>query len=81
MPFQGTAADIMKLAMIKVRGHLDKYPETKMLLQIHDSILIEVSTVQADKLAKEIKQIMENAAKLDVKLTVDTSTGSNWGEL
>lgn len=81
MPFQGTAADIMKLAMIKLAAHLEKYPEAQMLLQIHDSILIEVPQNQAEKLAKEVKEVMENTTKLDVKLTVDTSVGGNWGEL
>ncbi|MGI9027496.1 MAG: DNA polymerase, partial [Candidatus Saccharimonadales bacterium] len=81
MPFQGTAADIMKLAMVKLADHLEKYPQAKMLLQIHDSILIEVPQDQAEKLAKEVKEVMENTAKLDVKLTVDTSVGANWGEL
>ncbi|MBW3568814.1 DNA polymerase I [Candidatus Parcubacteria bacterium] len=81
MPFQGTAADIMKLSMVKVREYLEDYPEAKLLLQIHDSILIEAPEDQANQLAKEIKRVMEDAHKLEVKLTVDTSIGSNWGEL
>lgn len=81
MPFQGTAADIMKMAMIKLRKHLENYSNAHMLLQIHDSILIEVPEHQAEALAREVKEIMENTAKLDVKLTVDTSINKNWGEL
>jgi DNA polymerase-1 len=81
MPFQGTAADIMKLAMIKLNEKLKKYPDVHILLQIHDSVLVECPEIQADDLAKEIKQIMENVDKLDVKLTVDTSIGRDWGKL
>ena len=81
MPFQGTAADIMKLAMIKLDKGLEKYPDVHILLQIHDSVLVECPQAQADDLAKEIKQIMENVDNLGVKLTVDTSVGRDWGKL
>ena len=81
MPIQGTEADLMKLAMIKVQEDLDKRKDCHMLLQIHDSILIECPTDQAKGLAAEIKEIMENIYKLPVNLTVDTYIGQNWGEL
>jgi DNA polymerase-1 len=82
MPVQGTEADLMKLAMIKVQDYLDENrKDTHMLLQIHDSILIETPDDQAEGLAKDIKAIMEGVYKLPVKLTVDTSIGKNWGEL
>lgn len=81
MPLQGTCADIMKLAMIDVQKKLEKNADTRMLLQIHDSVLVECPEAQADELAREIKNIMENVYKLDVKLTVDTVIGKNWGEL
>lgn len=81
MPFQGTAADIMKLAMIKLDEKLKEYPDVYTLLQIHDSVLVECPQVQADDLAKEIKQIMENVDNLGVKLTVDTTVGRDWGKL
>ena len=81
MPLQGTCADIMKLAMVKVQAMLDKQKDTNMLLQIHDSVLVETPESQADELARGIKEIMENVYKLDVKLTVDTSIGKNWGDL
>lgn len=83
MPFQGSAADIMKLAMVKVQEKLDqsKAGNAKILLQIHDSLIVECDAEEAEATAKLIKDAMENAYKLPVKLTVDTSTGKNWGEL
>ncbi len=82
MPFQGTAADLMKMAMIDIQRHLDKKrPESHQLLQIHDSILVEAPEAEAEQLAEELKNIMQNVHKLPVKLTVDTAIGKNWGEL
>jgi len=80
MPFQGSAADVMKLAMIEVDKKLADTP-CKMLLQIHDSILAECPEAEAEKTAKLLKETMENVVKLPVKLTVDTDIGKNWGEL
>lgn len=83
MPFQGSAADIMKLAMIKVQQELDKKEagHSKILLQIHDSLIVEAPEKNAEEIAMLLKETMENAHKLPVKLTVDTSVGKNWGEL
>ena len=90
MPFQGTAADIMKMAMVAVQEKLDKMAadkdysienQPKILLQIHDSILVECIESQAESVAKMIKETMENVVKLPIKLTVDTAIGKNWGEL
>ncbi len=79
MPFQGTAADIMKLAMIAVAK---KLPEgAQMLLQIHDSILIECKDGQVSEVSKLLKETMESIYKLPVHLKADISTGKNWGEL
>ncbi len=80
MPFQGSAADIMKLAMVKLQKELDG-TDCKLLLQIHDSVIAECDEKDAEKMAKLFKDVMEAAHKLPVKLTVDTSTGKNWGEL
>lgn len=78
-PLQGTAADIMKLAMVKID---EKLPNgTKMLLQIHDSILVESPKADAEKVGKILKDTMESAYKLPVKLKADISIGKNWGEL
>ncbi len=89
MPLQGSAADIMKIAMIKVQEHFDRFTDDskqvtekpRMLLQIHDSILVECFKHQAEQVGKILKDTMENAYKLPVKLKVDVSTGQNWGEL
>ncbi|MDQ3123616.1 MAG: DNA polymerase, partial [bacterium] len=79
MPIQGTAADLTKLAMVRVQ---EKLPEgSNMLLQIHDSILIEVPEKDADKVGKILVEVMENVYELPVKLKADISVGKNWGEL
>lgn len=80
MPIQGTEADLMKMAMIEVQKKLEG-TECKQLLQIHDSILVECPEDQAESIAEMLKSTMENIHKLPVNLTVDTSTGRNWGEL
>jgi DNA polymerase-1 len=81
MPIQGLAADIMKLAMIKVYEKYKKNNFVKMILQVHDEIILEVREKDAEKISKEMKEIMENVYKLKVPLVVDTKTGLNWGEL
>jgi DNA polymerase I len=80
MPLQGTAADIMKVAMINVAAKLDN--DCKLLLQIHDSLILEVPKAKAEKVGQMVKETMENAyTKLSVKLKTDISIGKNWGEL
>ena len=83
MPVQGTEADLMKLAMIKIDRLLrELHNDCQMLLQIHDSILVECPEESAEKVTALLKEIMENIyPKLPVKLTVDTTVGNNWGEL
>lgn len=79
MPIQGTEADLMKMAMIKIEKEVGN--ESSQLLQIHDSVLVECPEWKAKKLSKEIKDIMENIYKLPVHLDVDIEIGQNWGEL
>lgn len=91
MPLQGTAADLMKMAMVKVQQELDQLSakssqlsaanHPQMLLQIHDSILVETPESLAKQVGDLLKDTMENIYKLPVKLKVDISTGHNWGEL
>jgi DNA polymerase-1 len=82
MPLQGTAADIMKIGMIKVDELLrSQHNDCQMLLQIHDSVLVECPAEVADHIADLLKETMENAYKLPVKLTVDTAVGDDWGDL
>jgi DNA polymerase-1 len=82
MPIQGTEADLMKLAMVKVDEELAKIPGAKQLLQIHDSILVECEETDAQTVADMLKRTMEAIdPDLPVKLLVDVSIGQNWGEL
>lgn len=82
MPIQGTESDLMKMAMIQVYNKLNNdFPDCKMLLQIHDSIMVECPADQAEKVGQMLKETMESVAKLPVKLDVDIEVGKNWGEL
>jgi DNA polymerase I len=80
MPIQGTAADLTKLAMVRVVKQL---PEgARLIMQVHDSLLVECDESQAAEVGKILKEIMEAVyPNLGVKLKVDVSTGKNWGEL
>lgn len=85
-PAQGTEADITKLAMIEIEKWLEKEYGTKeyrpyLLLQIHDSFLLECPKSEIQKVADHVKKIMESITKIAVPLTVDISVGPNWGEL
>lgn len=79
MPIQGTEADLMKMAMLKVEKELEGLG--KQILQVHDSILVECPKENAEKVAHILKETMEDIYELPVKLKVDVSTGDNWGEL
>lgn len=80
MPIQGTEADLMKRAMLKVDELLDG--QGIQILQIHDSILIECAEANAEAIATLLKEVMENIApELKIKLKVDVHTGKDWGEL
>jgi DNA polymerase-1 len=82
VPIQGTEADLVKLAMVRVDQKLrDQHNDCNMLLQIHDSVLVECPEEVAERVAKLLKQEMEAVYELPVKLTVDTTIGDNWGEL
>jgi DNA polymerase-1 len=78
-PLQGTAADIIKRAMISVEQTL-KGKEARMLLQVHDELVVEAPEAQAANYAAQVKHVMENAAHLTVPMTVETFIGSNWNE-
>ncbi len=80
MPIQGTEADLMKLAMIKIEEKLGDLGQ--QILQIHDSVLVECPAKNAEKVGKILKETMEAIApKLPIKLKVDVESGKNWGEL
>jgi len=81
MPIQGTAADIMKLAMVGVAKNQWLAANSKMLLQVHDELVFEVANDKVKEAAKEIKTIMENVYQLAVPLKMELEVGDNWGEL
>ena len=78
-PIQGTAADIMKIAMINVYNKLNKEKlKSKIVLQIHDELIIETLESEVETVRKILKEEMENAAKLSVSLDVDLQVGKTW---
>ena len=80
-PIQGSAADIIKLAMIKVFEKLkSEVPTAHLILQVHDELIVECEQKDADKVCGILATEMENAANLSVKLTADASYGKNWLE-
>ena len=79
MPIQGTAADMIKLAMIKIHYELEKRKaKTKMVLQVHDELVFDAHKDEVDELRPMIKEIMETAMPVDVPIVVDTGVGENW---
>ena len=83
MPIQGTEADLMKLAMIKVQQLLDRdYPKARQILQIHDSILVECPRTETKAIAALLVDAMEQVyPKLGVRLRVDVKIGAHWGDV
>lgn len=80
-PIQGTAADIIKIAMIKVFDTLKKeVPDAKLILQVHDELIVEARAENAEKVCKILEKEMKSAAKLKVELKSDAHTGKNWLE-
>ena len=80
-PLQGSAADLMKLAMIRVDRALREYGEDAvMLLQIHDELLIDVAASARDRVAAVVRDAMEHAMELSVPLDVSVKAGANWAE-
>ena len=80
-PIQGSAADIIKLAMINIHRRLKKeHWESKMLLQVHDELVFDVPKAEVERLTAMVKEEMENAFTLDVPLVVDVGIGQNWLE-
>ena len=80
-PMQGTAADIIKRAMIELdRVLLDTKLDVNMIMQVHDELVFEVKESQLKKAEKIIKECMVGAAELSVPLVVDVGIGTNWDE-
>lgn len=81
MPIQGTAADLIKLAMIKINKELPEVsPKSKMILQVHDELVFEVPGKEIKKVAKFIDEAMCSVMKLRAPIEVEVSAGDNWGE-
>ena len=81
-PIQGTAADIMKIAMLKIPGALRKAGlNGKMLLQVHDEIVLECPKSELDSTARVVQETMQTAYPLDIPLLTEARWGSNWGEM
>ena len=80
-PIQGTAADLLKMAMIKIHNQLpDISAKSKMLLTVHDELVFEVPKNEVDKVSKFIKNTMENIYTLKVPIKVDVHSANNWGD-
>jgi DNA polymerase-1 len=79
MPIQGTAADMIKLAMIKIHKELEKRKaKTKMVLQVHDELVFDAHKSEIDELKPVIKKLMEEAFPLKVPVVADIGIGDNW---
>jgi DNA polymerase-1 len=76
-PIQGTAADLIKLAMVRIDQALTGF-RTKLLLQVHDELVLEAPPEELDRIRELVKDEMEGAYKLDVPMVVDVGTGDNW---
>jgi DNA polymerase-1 len=80
-PIQGSAADIIKIAMKNIFNILsEKQFKSKMILQVHDELVFDVHLSELDKIKKVVKNSMENAVTLDIPLKVDIGSGKNWLE-
>ena len=81
-PIQGSAADIIKLAMIRVYGRLkDGGYRSRLLLQVHDELILEAHRKELETVAKILQEAMEGAVDLDVKVEAALNTGENWYDL
>ena len=82
MPVQGTSADIIKIAMVNLHQEMVKRGlKSKMILQVHDELVFEVSPEEIDTIKEMVTRIMPQALKLSVPLKIDTKIGKNWGEM
>ncbi len=82
MPNQGTTADIIKQAMLKVHARLrERSLRARMLLQVHDELLLELPESELSEVAELVLAEMSGAAKLSVPLKVEAKCGPNWGEM
>ena len=82
MPIQGTQADIIKIAMIQLQDELVKRElPARMLLQVHDELVLEIDSRHREVVAELLTSTMENAYSLDVPIVVEAKVGQNWEEM
>jgi DNA polymerase-1 len=82
MPVQGTSADIIKIAMVRLhREMIQRNMKTMMTMQVHDELVFEVPPEEMETIKKLVIDIMPNAMKLSVPLKIDIKVGRNWGEM
>jgi DNA polymerase-1 len=78
-PMQGTAADLIKLAMIAVQDFLEKEKlETLLIMQVHDELVLEVPDAELETVKANIRDLMQSVAQLEVPLLVEVGIGDNW---
>jgi DNA polymerase-1 len=81
-PIQGTAADIMKIAMIRVQDTLESSGlKSRMILQVHDELVLEVPDEELKSVTALVRKTMEEAYKLDIPLLTEARSGVNWGSM
>jgi len=81
MPIQGTAADIIKIAMVNVRRRLrDEGLEARLILQVHDELIAECPERETERVKTVLREEMEGAAHLSVPLTAEAKSGRTWAE-
>jgi DNA polymerase-1 len=78
-PIQGSSADIIKIAMVKIHGILKSY-RAKLLLQVHDELVLEIPPEEQSELQAKIKEVMETSVSLSIPLVVEVKSGHNWME-
>ena len=80
-PIQGTAADIIKLAMVKVyKAFKENNLKTKMIIQVHDELIFDTEKNELEKVKQIVNDVMDNVCELSVPLTIDIHYGKNWAE-
>ena len=80
-PMQGTAADLIKLAMIAVDDFIRKDKlKTLLIMQVHDELVLEVPAAELERVKSEVRRLMESVARLDVPLIADVGAGDNWDQ-
>jgi len=80
-PMQGTAADLIKLAMIAVQNFLEQRKlRTMLIMQVHDELVLEVPQNELEEVRAKVRELMQSVARLDVPLLVDVGVGDNWDQ-